>query len=171
MAKTNNEEKEEKKSESAGAAEKMIQIPESQLKDILGRLDILTKAVPASGLAYAMGSTEQAPIVRRLNLNVYRDLENGKEYVITKWQMVIDEVFVSTLGVRHEKQVIRLFLDEYKGADGNDYVEVNYADFVRRTRKQPADILETITRDNATLFKVKTVPGGKMYEIDKTFVN
>lgn len=151
---------------------KMVQIPESQLKEILTRLDILTTAADRSRLDFAMGSIEQKPIVRRVNLNIYRDLEKQNEFVILGWAMVIDEVFVTMQGLPYEKQIIRLYLEDADGQRSEKGVDVDYLDFVRRTKKQAADILSTTTtEDGKTFFKVKRVPDGKEYTIDKTFIN
>jgi hypothetical protein len=151
---------------------KMVSVPEDMLKELVNKIGILERAVPAAGLAYAMGTAEKKPIIRRVNLNVYRDLEKQEERVILGWRTVIDEVFTTSQGFQHEKQIIRLFLEDDNGAMSEKGIDMDYTDFIRRLKKQPAEIMTTTTtEDGKTMFKVRRVPDGKEYTIDKTFVN
>lgn len=159
--------------------EDMIQIPKSQMDFILKRLEILTNSVDKSRLEWAMGNDPEnkKPLVRRCNLNVYKNLEKNTEHIILGWRMVIDESYVTTMGQVVEKQIIKLFLDDGEGKVASEKgIDMAYVDFIRRTKKIPADILginnDEVTK--ATMFKLKIVGeeyNGRVLEIDKTFVN
>lgn len=168
---------EEIKKDDGGKKEELVQIPKSQLDSILNRLDILTSAADKSRLEWAMGQdpTKKKPLVRRVNLNVYEDPETSQRHVILGWKMVVDEVFVSTQGVPYEKQVIALYLDGGKGEVSGKPVNVNYVDFVRRTKKEAADILSITEKTEGDvrvkMLNVKIASTGRILDVNSTFVN
>jgi len=139
--------------------EETIVVKKSALNKILEKLDMLEEVADKSRLGFWQDKHKQ-PGLKIVLLSTYE----GK--TVLGWEKVIDEVFQDMGGIWHEKQIVRLHLE-----DGKD-VDVNYIDSVRKIQKIEAEVLSTSKDEviGSESLKVKT-KDGREYTVDVRFVN
>lgn len=165
MAK-NNEEKEEKKPETA--KEETIEIPKAQLADILHKLDRLEQAADRNRLEQFDNKNKPKELTR-VRLNVYENPKDGVQQVIMAWKLIMDDVVYDQYRGYSEKQIEQLTLE-----DGSK-VELPYSDFtIGKQRKQQLAEIVSRKKDEAAgteIFSLRRISDQKLFEVDSRFIN
>lgn len=153
--------KEETVTVNKAALEKLL----ADNKETGERLKALEAVADKSRVEWYRGLNPNTKKESEVTLGTYPTAKGFK--IIKGWtSLPLNEMYQDTNGAWHERQVMKLILED------NSELDINYIDFVRRKVSVKAKIASRVT-DEATgvqTLKVVTVDG-KTIEIDSIFIN
>lgn len=179
-----------KQSPSAAPKDKKVEVPESQLKELLATVKTLedrdkARETELKRLQYAADkgrlahydakSDQSGELIRTEYIGTWQ--KDDKALLILGWKVTRNEVYVETgTGKVIENQRVKLFLHDpekdQSDESGKSEVEITYSEFFKLRERILCNVMKVAEdKVNKTILHTLQLPDGQVFELDVMFVN